>query len=125
MTVRQHLAEIHGRAAKHFASKVSFHQKRAIELRKLGHDVLADLDDQQAIESAAMHKLYSEASEKCAKADCGDDLNKLAPLPDGLSIVTPTAPASSLRAVPRAGQKEIGDMPKVDMRFEHLVKIDD
>jgi hypothetical protein len=136
--VREHLSTHHAKSA-------SFDLGIASELQKLRKcfqdlETNADADD-------ALKKVYSDAKEvfdklgtsfnqharyheqmkaACEKSDGVDDLEKRLE-PTQVSAVAPTAPASALRAVPRAGQREIpsANMPKVDMQFEHLVKIDD
>jgi hypothetical protein len=96
MTVREHLAKFHSEMSKcHVAAA----------------DKSADCAFHKA--AAAVHDEFAEA---CAKA-ASDDLNKIQPLPQGLSYVAPTH-----TAVPRAGQKPIAKAD-VDEEFAFLAKV--
>jgi hypothetical protein len=44
-------------------------------------------------------------------------------VPSRVSAITPTAPG--IRAVPRAGQREIPARPEVPIQFEHLVRVEE
>jgi hypothetical protein len=48
--------------------------------------------------------------------------NEIEPLPAGLSTVLPDAPLN--RAVPRYGQRSIGETAQVDERFRKIVEVD-
>jgi len=66
---------------------------------------------------------WKEIESACIKASVVGGLgDKLVPT----QVSAVCDPSKGPRAVVRPGQREIqSDMPKVDMRFEHLVKVDD
>jgi len=73
------------------------------------HSEAMDAYDQNSV-AHSFHKKGMAACaaslEVCSKAaGMDDDLNKLMPLPEGLSVLTPTPPG--IRMVPRAGQQPI------------------
>lgn len=90
-------------------------------------------------ENSADHKFHkaavashAEAGEQCVSAcktlmgsnkAAGFDSDALEPLPTGLSVVTPDAPAFT-RAIPRFGQREISkaDVPQ---EFRKLIVVDE
>ncbi len=99
-TVREHLAKFHGEmSACHLAAA----------------DKSAEPEFHKA--AAAVHDAFKEA---CAKA-ASDDLNKIQPLPHGLSRVTPDNP--NVRAIPRYGQKPVAKADDLDPEFAELVKV--
>lgn len=132
--VRQHLSEHHSKSA-------SFDLGVGTELDKLrkcfetlethtdaGDDVKKAFGDAKS-SVARLGELFNghaqyhrDAGKDVEKADAADDLNKLVPT----NVSGVTDPSKGPRAVIRPGQPQIqADMPKVDMKFEHLVKIDD
>jgi len=112
---------MHKKMAAHHAAKTAFHATAAEHFKKLaGHlgksetteagkdskqilETLAGMHEEQSQEHAGMATFHHESMEACAKAADGD-LNKL--VPTSVSGVTPTLP-NNIRAVPRAGMREI------------------
>ncbi len=147
---RQHLRTLHENESRHHVASGSFDLQVGTELTKLADtfgkleadsrlgdsreahaaakEILRKLAEHFQVH-AAHHQKMSEAHgalmEACEKGVDAEDLNKLAPTQISGVIDQSRAPAG-VRAVIRPGQREIqSDMPKVDMRFEHLVKVDD
>jgi hypothetical protein len=137
---------VKGHLAAHHAKSASFDMSVGTELEKLrkcfealetnldGDDAVKksfrDAKDSVGRLSAAFNahaRYHRDMGKDVEKGADIDDLDKLAP--SGVSaIIDPgKAPAANLRMVPRSGQPSgpAGEMPKVDMRFEHLVKVDD
>ncbi len=134
-SVREHLQHHHSRSA-------SFDIATGAELDKLRK--CFEALETNTSDDDALKKIYGDAKESVArlsasfmnhaehhrslaanaeKAADTDDLDKL--VPSNISgIVDPSRAPSGGRLVPRSGQPT-PDMPKVDMRFEHLVKVDD
>jgi len=118
-TVREHLAEGYVRSG-------SFKMQIATALSKA-----LDANDQEEAkkrlralvgllqEDAARDKQMKEACEKGMDDELGKRL-----VPSNVSgVVDPSRAPAGLRMIPRSGQPT-PDMPKVDMQFEHLVKVD-
>jgi hypothetical protein len=122
-SMKEHLAGFHGKEAEHHASKAAHHTALAghfghlakcmaktttIEATKDSQGILEALaaeHTEQSQQHAGMAEYHEACAEECSKAMDSADLNKLSPLPDGLSVVAPDRP--NIRAVPRAGQPEI------------------
>jgi hypothetical protein len=142
MTVREHLAELHGEAAAHHDAKASYHDSREkshmkhAALHKTMHKNAGMSEDQEGPHlsfallheqdaalhktAAAHHRRYADyhrnAAAETAKA-MDSDLSKVQPLPSGLSRVAPENPN---RMVRRPGQPE-PERPPVPLEFEKLV----
>jgi len=137
MTVKQHLAHHHAKGA-------AFNLSIGTELEKLRKSFEAM--ETNTSDDDGLKKIYGDAKESVARLSAGfmnhaehhrslaanaekaadDELGKRL-MPTDVSVVTdPSKMPAGLRAVIRPGQREIqSDMPKVDMQFEHLVKVDD
>jgi hypothetical protein len=81
---------------------------------------------------AAAHSEMGEYHADCLKT-LSDGLGKAfasrgsewQPLPDGLSVIAPDAPPSSLRPVFRVGQRTFGEpTPQVDEQFRKITEVD-
>ncbi len=144
---REHLQTLHENEARHHVASGSFDLQIGTELTKLADTFgkleadcrLGDSREAHAAAKETFRKLathfqehaqhhskmaesHAAAKEACEKAE-SDELGKRL-VPTQVSAVTD--PSKGPRAVIRPGQREIqSDMPKVDMRFEHLVKVDD
>ena len=87
-------------------------KKALLEHFTTAHDAHAQAMDGET-EGTRSHTFHKTMKESCGNvlAACSkaagfdDDLNKLMPLPEGLSTITPTHPG--VRAVPRAGQQPL------------------
>ena len=137
MTVKQHLAHHHAKGA-------AFNLSIGTELEKLRKSFEAM--ETNTSDDDGLKKIYGDAKESVARLSASfmnhaehhrslaanaekaadDELGKRL-MPTDVSVVTdPSKMPAGLRAVIRPGQREIqSDMPKVDMQFEHLVKVDD
>ncbi len=135
-TVKGHLAEHHKRSAvfdvnvaseceklRKAFENLETHADSGDELKKAFGDAKASIGRLGQLFSghAAYHRDAGQNVEKSADVD---DLDKLVPTQIS-GIVDPSRAPSSGRLVPRSGQPTPSDMPKVDMQFEHLVKVDD
>src|SRR5215469_16815976 len=101
-TVREHLQKAHSLIAEHHRAMATAHGKA------MGKAVSGDALHFFHKEAMAAHEEAADAHDalcqECSKA-IASDLHKM--VPTNVSAVTPTAPAG-VRAVPRAGQREIG-----------------
>jgi hypothetical protein len=133
--VRQHLSEHHARSASFdlgIASEFSKLRKclEALETNVDGDDSLKNVykDAKESIgrlsaEFNGHAQYHRNMGQDVEKGIDVDDLDKL--VPTQVSAVVDQAKGP--RAVIRPGQRELpaDGMPKVDMQFEHLVKVDD
>lgn len=136
--VREHLQKHHVKSAA-FAAQVGGElgklQKCFATLETLADDTLKEAYGNAAESIGKLaaafnwqseyHRSSSASIEKSADVD---DLDKRGLVPTQVSaIADPSKVPAGVRAVIRAGQREIpsADMPKVDMQFEHLVKVGD
>jgi hypothetical protein len=140
-SAREHLAEFHAKAATHHGDAADHHdglEKSAAKMsaahKKLAKEsgltdgphteIAAEWERRAGLHkgNASSHREYADyhrsAALKCSKAMEGD-LNKL--VPDEISGVTPDRPG--IRAIPRAGQRELPSTP-VSPEFEKLVAIE-
>ena len=138
MTVKQHLAHHHAKSA-------AFDIATGAELDKLRK--CFEALETNTSDDDALKKIYGDAKESVARLSASfmnhaehhrslaanaekaadDELGKRL-MPTDVSVVTdPSKMPAGLRMVPRSGQPSApsSDMPKVDMQFEHLVKVDD
>jgi hypothetical protein len=85
---------------------------------------LCDLHEQSAADATELAGHFSECLKELHKAAGFDDLDAL--VPSQISGVTGDAPPSSLRMVPRSGQREISQfspLDKTDKANETISKI--
>ena len=131
-TVREHLANLHKVAAAHHSDVAASHERLAKCFSKLNksdssHDEVAAEHEKLA----ALHKSQSEFHEQqaqgCMKSQ-EDELNKVAPVPEGLSALTPDNPhfRRGLTAIPRSGAPTPGSQEqKVAPEFAKLVALEE
>ena len=131
MTMREHLRDAHETMAAHHIAMAKTHRQIAKHFAKSemaeGSEDLASSHE----ELAGHHTSQAEYHVECCKTldgmgkamGMGMDRDELMPMPDGVSAIIPDAP-QHLRAIPRGGQRDLGEMAKVDPAFEALVKIE-
>ena len=143
-SVKEHLSSFHARAAAHHLARAKFHKAMSGHFHKLAAFHKAEMDDAGAMDlfdSAADE--HNQMADECISmgeyhTDCAKALNDGEPaakaaglsnsrtasiVGDRVSAVVPEAP-SSVRAVPRYGQREIS-APEVAPEFEKLVSTED
>ena len=74
------------------------------------------------MEHGQHHRTMGESAEK---ADEAEDLSKRLVPTDGVVGVYDPRRAPAGKLVPRTGQPTHREMPKVDMQFEHLVRVEE
>jgi hypothetical protein len=101
----------HRAIAEHAGRFLEMHKAAKSDMEGLDEILQSYIDEHAAISDE--HAAYAEHCIKCAKAvsdshkaaGMGDELDTLAPMPEGLSRVTPTKPG--VFAVPRAGMQPL------------------
>ncbi len=139
-SMKQHLADVHKKIAAHHANESLSHANRAQHFKKLAAHIgksevteatkdsaailaaLAGEHEEMSQEHDNMAAYHADCQEKCRKATDTEDLTKLAPLPPGMSALTPSKPG--IIAVPRAGQQLVPEKIPVPAEFEKLADIE-
>jgi hypothetical protein len=123
MSIQSRVRDFHTKAAGFHSTMARAHSDMAKA------DGMSEGDSDFHHTAADAHTVMGEYHLQCCKSvdsdfekAFGSAGDRMMPMPEGLSVITPTAPG--VTAVPRAGQRNIA-APQVDEAFRKLVMIDE